>query len=112
MNQRTGTLQGRISIPNPEGQLRPGMFVGTDVTLGGGVANDGLINVEVSNFARASADATGRSSSSVVATGSIAMTDQGGVNNTSAIIQVGNNHDASVRQRGDNNITVVIQGGP
>jgi membrane fusion protein (multidrug efflux system) len=27
VNQRTGTLQARISIPNPEGALRPGMFV-------------------------------------------------------------------------------------
>jgi membrane fusion protein (multidrug efflux system) len=27
VNQRTGTLQARISVPNPEGALRPGMFV-------------------------------------------------------------------------------------
>jgi membrane fusion protein (multidrug efflux system) len=27
VNQRTGTVQARISVPNPEGALRPGMFV-------------------------------------------------------------------------------------
>ena len=27
VNQRTGTLQARISVPNPDGTLRPGMFV-------------------------------------------------------------------------------------
>jgi membrane fusion protein, multidrug efflux system len=27
VNRRTGTLQARISVPNPEGRLRPGMFV-------------------------------------------------------------------------------------
>jgi hypothetical protein len=33
------------------------------------------------------------------------------VNNTTGVIQVGNNQDAHVTQRGNGNISVVIQGG-
>jgi hypothetical protein len=39
------------------------------------------------------------------------VTDQDGVNNTSGIIQIGNNQDVEVRQRGDGNISVVVQSG-
>ena len=40
-----------------------------------------------------------------------AVTDQVGANNASAIIQTGNGQDVTVRQRGEGNISVVVQSG-
>jgi hypothetical protein len=39
------------------------------------------------------------------------VADQDGYNNTSGIIQVGNGQDVTVRQRGEGNISVVVQSG-
>jgi hypothetical protein len=39
------------------------------------------------------------------------VTDQAGANNASAIIQTGRGQDVEVRQRGEGNISVVVQSG-